>query len=240
MCPASQTATGRIPYNPAMDAPHPGSGLRELWLRFKTRWWLKVLGISVGMTAFMVVYFSLLRHPLFPVTLMPLTWLDRLIGYQPWSVWLYITLWIYISLVPTLLADWREMGAYLKEVLALSVGGFVIFLFWPTAVPQTYFDWHAYPSVAFLKSVDAAGNACPSLHVAFAVQAAVWLDRLLRHLGARAWLRAASLLWCLGILYSTLSTKQHVALDLYAGAAMGLAVTRFQSSLALTPALPRA
>jgi hypothetical protein len=219
-----------------MDRPTPAAGgLQEARRRFRTRWWLKVLGITAGMTSFMYVYFTLLRHPLFPVTLMPLTDLDRLIGYQAWSVWLYVTLWVYISLVPSLLGSWGEMRIYLRQILLLSLAGFAIFLFWPTAVPKTYFDWAAHPSVAFLKSVDATGNACPSLHVAFAVQTAIWLFHLLRHLGARPWLQLLNLLWCLGILYSTLATKQHVALDLYAGAALGLAVTLLKPRPRLLP-----
>jgi membrane-associated phospholipid phosphatase len=103
--------------------------------------------------------------------------------------------------------------------------GFGLFLFWPTAVPKLPMDGAAGSSVVgFLKSVDATGNACPSLHVAFSVLTAVWLQRLLRYLGAPHWLRALNWLWCLGILYSTLATKQHVAIDLYAGVALGLAV----------------
>ena len=209
-----------------MDALTPAAGgLREAWARFASRWWLKTLGLSAYMTVFMFIYFTLLRHPLFSVTLMPLSALDRLIGFAPWSVWLYATLWIYISLVPSLLWAWSEMRIYLVQVTLLSLLGFGLFLFWPTAVPKLPMDGAASSwVVGFLKSVDAAGNACPSLHVAFSVLTAVWLQRLLRYLGAAHWLRVLNWLWCLGIVYSTLATKQHVAIDLYAGAALGLAV----------------
>lgn len=215
-------------------------GLREAWARFAFRWWLKALGISAYITAFMFLYFTLLRHPQFPVTLMPLSALDRAIGFAPWSLFLYATLWFYISLVPGLLWSWNEMREYLLQVTVLGLVGFVIFLFWPTAVPASLMDWSAHPSVAFLKAVDAAGNACPSLHVAYAVLTAVWLQRLLRHLGAPAYLRLLNWLWCLGILYSTLATKQHVALDLYAGAAVGLAVALVRPQPVLTVAPTRA
>ena len=104
---------------------------------------------------------------------MPLTALDRAIGFAPWSLILYGSLWFYISLVPSLFHAWQEMRVYLVQVTLLSFVGFAIFLFWPTAVPPADIDWSAHPSVAFLKSVDATGNACPSLHVAFAVLTAV-------------------------------------------------------------------
>ncbi|HEY3644154.1 MAG TPA: phosphatase PAP2 family protein [Gammaproteobacteria bacterium] len=196
-------------------------GLREAWRRFAYRWWLKTLGISAYITGFMFLYFTLLRHPLFPVTIMPLTGLDRLIDFTPWSLVLYATLWAYISLVPSTLWSWSEMREYLLQVTLLGLLGFAIFLFWPTAVPDALIDWSAHPSVAFLKSVDAAGNACPSLHVAYAVLTGIWLQRLGRHFGASAAVLALNWLWCLGIAYSTLATKQHVALDLYSGALLG-------------------
>jgi len=195
------------------------------------------LGITAYITVFMFLYFTLLRHPLFPVTVMPLTALDRLIGFAPWSLGLYATLWFYISLVPALLWSWNEMREYLRQVTLLGLAGFAVFMFWPTAVPDALIDWSAHPSVAFLKSLDSAGNACPSLHVAYAVLTAIWLQRLGRHLGAPGALLLLNWLWCLAILYSTLATKQHVALDLYTGALLGAALTliRPRPAFTLTP-----
>lgn len=201
--------------------PPRTGGLLEAWRRFAFRWWLKALGTSAYITGFMFLYFTLLRHPQSTVTVMPLTALDRWIDFAPWSLGLYATLWFYISLVPGLLWSWSEMREYLLQVTLLGLLGFAVFLFWPTAVPAALIDWSAHPSVAFLKSIDAAGNACPSLHVAYAVLTGIWLQRLCRHLGAPVPVQVLNWLWCLGILYSTLATKQHVALDLYAGALLG-------------------
>ena len=207
-----------------VSAVSSSGNYRQAWGRFAFRWWLKTLGITAYITVFMFVYFTLLRHPQFPVTTMSLTALDRAIGFAPWSLFLYATLWFYISLVPGLLWSWSEMREYLLQVTVLALVGFAIFLFWPTAVPASLIDWSAHPAVGFLKTVDAAGNACPSLHVAYAVLTAVWLQRLCMYLGMPRWMQLGNWLWCLGILYSTLATKQHVALDLYMGAALGLAV----------------
>ena len=57
----------------------------------------------------------------------------------------------------------------------------------------------------------------------FAVFTAIWLARILRETGAGGGLRALNWLWCAGIVYSTLATRQHVALDAVAGAALGAA-----------------
>jgi membrane-associated phospholipid phosphatase len=129
-----------------------------------------------------------------------------------------------VSLAPALLIDRRELVSYGLAAVGLSVIGLGIFLFWPTAVPRPDVDWSQHPAFAFLKSVDASGNACPSLHVAFAVFTAVWFERLLRQMGAGRLVRALNWLWCLGILYSTVAIRQHVSLDVLAGAVLGATV----------------
>lgn len=194
---------------------------RQAVRRLRAHLPLKVFGTSVAISVFMVIYFILLRHPFFSVTLIPLTPLDRLIGFEPWSLVPYVSLWFYISCVPMLLAKRRELELYLSSVVLLAAVGFGIFLFWPTAVPAPDLDWTHYPSVAFLKSVDATGNACPSLHVAYAVLTALWLGRLLQDLKAPRWMHLVNWVWCLVIAYSTLATKQHVAIDLLGGALLG-------------------
>jgi len=181
-------------------------------------------GTMLGMAAFFAAYFWVLNHPLHPVTVMPLTAVDRWIGFQPWTLPLYLSLWLYVSLVPALMIDRRELASCGVAWTALSAVGLGIFLLWPTAVPPAGVNWAQHPSFAFLKSADAAGNACPSLHVAFAVFSAVWFGRLLRQLGTGPVVRILNWLWCLGILYSTVATRQHVALDVLAGAALGAAV----------------
>jgi membrane-associated phospholipid phosphatase len=188
-------------------------------------WWpAKLIGTTLGMAVFFVVYFWLLRHPINPITTVPLTAVDRLVGFRPEALPLYLSLWVYVSLAPALLIDRRELASYGLAWVGLSVIGLGIFLVWPTTLPPFEADWSRQSSVAFLKSVDATGNACPSLHVAFAVFSAVWLHRLLRHMGAGRLLRAVNWLWCLGILYSTIAIRQHVSLDVLAGAVLGAIV----------------
>lgn len=183
-----------------------------------------MIGTTLGMAAFFAAYFWVLRHPLHPPAIMPLTAVDRLIGFRPGALPLYFSLWFYVSLGPASLIDRREVINYGLAVVVLSLIGLGIFLAWPTAVPPSAMDWSQHPAFAFLKSVDASGNACPSLHVAFAVFTGVWLGRLWRQIGAGRLVRALNWIWCLGILYSTVATRQHVFLDVLAGAALGAVV----------------
>jgi membrane-associated phospholipid phosphatase len=62
------------------------------------------------------------------------------------------------------------------------------------------------------------------------VLTAVVLDRILRSLGASLGWRIFNAAWCGAILYSTLSTKQHVFSDIAVGSAMGLIAAQFFSS----------
>ncbi len=164
------------------------------------KWWpAKAAGLSVGMTVFFVGYFWLLRHPRHSPALMPHTAMDRLVGFRPWSLGFYLSLWFYVSLAPALLVVRRELVSYAVAAVGLSVAGLGIFYVWPTTVRWPDADWSQLPAFAFLGTEEAAGNACPSLHVAFAVLTGIWLDRLLRQLGAGCGARIVNGCWCGGI-----------------------------------------
>jgi membrane-associated phospholipid phosphatase len=180
-------------------------------------------GTIVIMTAFFVVYFWLLNHSRLPVTVVPRIFVDRMIAFRPGALPLYVSLWIYVPLAPALLRFPREMKIYTVAVLLLSAIGFGIFILWPTAVPKPEVDSSTASSIAYLKAVDASGNAFPSLHVAFAFFTAMLFERLLREMRSGLLLRALNWLWCLGIIYSTIAIRQHVALDAVAGIVMGAA-----------------
>lgn len=194
---------------------------RELAQRIRANFWLKSIGTTVFMTVFFIGYFFVLHHPVRPVTPMPMLALDRWIGVRGWTLPLYVSLWIYVPLVPALLRDRGELLAFGWAAAALAVAGLAVFVAWPTAVPALAVDWAQYPGLGHLKGVDATGNACPSLHVAFAVFAGLAADRIMRVGGWGRLLRGVNVLWALGIVYSTMATKQHVALDVIAGAICG-------------------
>jgi membrane-associated phospholipid phosphatase len=203
----------------------PANVLKEGVSRMGTYWWVKIGGTTAFMTGFFVMYFWLLTHPRFPVTTVPRIFVDRMIPFQPAALTLYLTLWFYVTIPPALLRFRREMVSYAIAATVLSLIGFGIFIVWPTAVPAADVDPSLLPSLARLKTVDASGNAFPSLHVAFAVFSAIWLSRLLREMRAGVSLHVFNWLWCAGIVYSTMAIRQHVALDAVAGAILGSSVT---------------
>lgn len=207
----------RLP-EPAVAAPR---WTVEIGQRMRRLLWLKVVGVSVFTWIFFLGYFHLLRHPAYPVFEMPLTALDRLIPFQPAWLAAYVTLWLYVGVAPGLLLRFVELVIYGLWAAALCLAGLACFYFWPSAVPPLRMDVSHLAGFALLQGVDAAGNACPSLHVAVAMFSAIWIEHLLRHARVPPALRLANAAWFLAIAYSTLAVKQHVVLDALAGAALG-------------------
>ncbi len=195
----------------------------QLVRRFCYLWPVKAIGTSVFMTLFFWCYFAVLRsHPGTAVEV-PRLWLDDWIGFSPAAFPVYASLWIYVSLPPALMASFRTLatfGVWVGTLCALCLG---IFWFWPTSTPPTPMNWDLYPGLAMIKGVDAAGNACPSLHVGSSVFSAMWLRRQLSDIAAPRWLQIGNVLVCAAIAWSTIATLQHVTLDVIAGAAIGAA-----------------
>jgi hypothetical protein len=182
---------------------------------------LKMLSTTGAIALFFTAYFWVMRHPLSAMTVMPVSWVDAWIGFIPAAFPLYASLWLYIALGTALARNIGELAAYGLASLAMSAVGLAVFMLWPTKVPDFGIDWSLYPWLQFMKSMDVSGNACPSLHAAFCVFTAAVLHVQLKSLDAARWVLAGNLLWCLGILVSTVATRQHVALDAIAGAVLG-------------------
>ncbi|MEP6610088.1 MAG: phosphatase PAP2 family protein [Burkholderiaceae bacterium] len=211
--------------------PLPAPWAKALWRRLCVLPLLKIAGTTLGIAAFFVVYFWVMHNPLARPVTIPLTPVDRWIVASELALLPYASLWLYVSLAPALSDGSSELLAYAKGAAIISVTGFVIYWFFPTAVPEFPTDWSRYPALEFLKSADASGNAFPSLHVAFAAYTGAVIARQLRSVGAPSWLRWTNRIWLVAIVYSTLATRQHVLVDvigglLLAGFAICLSVLR--------------
>jgi membrane-associated phospholipid phosphatase len=215
------------PGKPAATLAHAASigWMASAWQRMRHFLWLKAIGITLFCWVFFIAYFHLLRHPQSAPLQMPLTALDHAIGLNPLALGPYLSLWFYVGLPVVLQANLRHAVVYGGWAGALCMAGLACFYFVPTAIPPLLqdLDVAAHPGFSMLQGVDAAGNACPSLHVATALFSAWWVDWLLRDLGAPAWPRAVNGVWFALICYSTLAVKQHVALDVLAGLVLGAA-----------------
>lgn len=221
-CPAPDPHAER-----ALASTLPLSWSRQAVLRIKSHWALK-FGASVAFTgAFFQGYFLLLKYPLFEAFRMPVLAADHWIPLQPGALTLYASLWVYVQLAPAFFLRRTDLLAYGRALITLAVVGFAIFFFFPTTLPISSVDWSQHAAFQTLKEVDASGNACPSLHVAFGLFTAFSLSQSFRAIGAPRVLQVINALWCIGIIYSTLATRQHVLLDVLGGGLLALLVWKW-------------
>ena len=206
------------------SSPPTASWFAQLGRRVTILWFIKSIGTVFWIAAFFIGYFWVLRNPIAEITVMPLTALDHWLAFRPEALVLYVSLWVYVSLPPALVKNFRELFSFGVATLAMSLIGLGIFLFWPTAVPAFVFDVSGNPLLSILKGMDLTGNACPSLHVSFAVFSGIWMHRILREVQSPGAVLVLNWLWCAGIVYSTVATRQHVVLDVLAGMVLGFAV----------------
>ncbi|ADU36338.1 phosphatase PAP2 family protein [Variovorax paradoxus] len=203
--------------------PRPRTWTADIGLRIRRLFLLKAVGTTAFTWLFFIGYFHLLRNPSYPVAVMPLTALDHLIPFQPYTLGAYLSLWVYVGIAPGLQLTFRELVVYGLWIGGLCLTGLGLFYFWPTQIPPLTIDVSGYPGFAMLQGVDAAGNACPSMHVAVAIFTALWIEHLLRQARTPIVLRIVNWMWFAAIAYSTLAVKQHVVLDVVAGALLGMA-----------------
>jgi membrane-associated phospholipid phosphatase len=182
---------------------------------------LTFIGTSAFIFVFFLGYFYVQQHPAFVSTVMPLTSLDSWIPFQPLALVAYLSLWIYVGAGPGLQATRTDMLAYASWMGALCLTGLTIFYLLPTQVADVIGAESDSIFFRLLDRVDASGNACPSMHVAAAVFTAIRVDDVLRVVRSPPFLRLLNLGLCGLICYSTLAIKQHVVLDVVAGALLG-------------------
>jgi len=180
------------------------------------------LGLALGIC---IPYFTLQRLALFPRRAVPVLALDHAIDFQPGALWAYLSVGLLVPLAPLLATRRSELVRYARGLALLCVACFVAFLFVPVEGPRPAVppDHRAYQ---WLVALDRPANSFPSLHAGLALYSLLFGLRVLRGALAPAARRAVTglgTLWVALILYSTLATRQHWAIDLPAGMALAFA-----------------
>lgn len=209
--------------------------VNEIVARVKSHWQLKGVLSLVFTVACCVLYLSLQRHPMFPVVEAKAIWLDGLIPFVPDSIYLYETLSLLTPIAPWLMRSRDELNRYCKGLLIIMAIGFGTFFVFPTCSPRPHDILNVNRLYATLIGYDNELNAFPSLHVAFSVFSAAcchWVFDARSRERRFLWF---IWVWVLGIVASTLLTKQHVVVDVAAGIVLavgGYACACRQSGLA--------
>src|SRR5262249_59414892 len=151
---------------------------------------------------------------------------DDWIPFLRWTIWIYVSYYLFLILAIMLPGNDKLRSDAAYGLLLAGLIGLIIFTFWPTSIVRqapsldgvTGFLWR------ILFSVDTTVNALPSLHVANTCIAVVPLASR-----GRLW-RIIAIVWAALIIASTVTTKQHYAIDVPGGftlAAVCLLFVRF-------------
>jgi hypothetical protein len=177
-----------------------------------------LLGLSLGIC---IPYFSLQRVELFPLRRLPSLWIDAWIPFDPGWTWAYQSIALLVPLGPLLATHRDELARsrYSRGLAMLCAGAFAFFLLLPVEGPRPEVV-PQHEMYQLLVSVDRASNSLPSLHAGLAVYTFLFLYQVLRTALSPRGLRifvTAAFAWTGLILYATLATKQHWAMDVPPG-----------------------
>jgi membrane-associated phospholipid phosphatase len=153
-----------------------------------------------------------------PYTLEP-SWLDGEIPFLPQTAWIYQSLFLLLPLAAWLQTNNESFVRFASGFCLLVLTFSAIFWFYPTELraptSQPHLNWGYAHLVA---AVDGRRNAFPSLHAALTMFAGYSIARLRKGTAVRIFFS----LWIVALLISTLTTKQHIAVDVMVGAISGL------------------
>ena len=197
--------------------------MHEVPDRLRTNWRFKaLLAAGIGIP-FCACYLLIGHYPVLPARTLSLTWIDRAVGFHPYEwVWVYQSLYLPVNVIPWLARGRDDLLRYVKGLLILTLISFAIFIIFPVRAPK--------PTVAepqgmykLLLSYDAPCNAMPSLHAALLIYTFGFGRRVLGDAIPRG-LVGICVAWGALILYATIATKEHYAIDIVAGVALATGV----------------
>lgn len=196
--------------------------LREFRRRITTLWQLKAWLLALITIMFSVPYFVLGNHPVRAVHDLPMTWIDRAIGFHPkvW-VWVYQSFYLPVNLVPWLAERREDLRRYVKGFAIVSLVSFLVFIVYPVRSPRGTIA-HANGMHRLLLSYDPPLNALPSLHAGLMVYTLAFGRRILQGV-APVWMMAGAFVWGALALYATLATKEHYLVDVISASVLALA-----------------
>ena len=168
--------------------------------------------------------------------LLPMSWVDERVPFLPNTVWIYISEYIFFTVVYLVSRDMANLNKYLYSFLTLQIVSVLIFWAWPTTFPRDQYplpaDLNFLTAFAFntLRQADSPASCCPSLHVS-----SVFLSCYV-FLHEQREKFPLFLFWGILIAASTLTTKQHYLIDVFAGLGMsGLAYFTFHRWISYKP-----
>ena len=176
----------------------------------------RLVAVVFGGALVIALYLLPSRLELRPAITLDRSFIDDWVPFLGWTIWVYLSEYPLMVLAIWLGTDDRERSRLFYAFILAAVIALAIFILWPTAVARESPGSDGVTGLLWrwLYSVDTPANALPSLHVANTCLAATCLRRC-----GRAWQIVAPI-WAALIVLSTLTTKQHYAIDIAGGVAL--------------------
>lgn len=178
------------------------------------KYWVGPLGIL----AFVVFYMTPNHFVVFEPKYLFFFDFEKSVPFLNWSIWVYLSDYLYIGLVFMLLKEKNNMNKLFYSQVLLLFFSMFIFFFFPTTFPRPVVEYQGISGalIKMLHSLDNPGNACPSIHVAMTFLAGFGFIK------ERRKLFPFFMLWAVLISISTITIKQHYFIDVLVGFLLSL------------------
>lgn len=151
--------------------------------------------------------YILINHfPIFDAHKLPFLPGENQIPLMNWTVYIYLSIFIYIPIAIYLIPQERYARTFLA-LCAMCALHLIIFVIFPTIYPRAPID-DEYLLIRLIRIVDAPTNCFPSLHVALSMFFAIALLRTRKDK-----ISVVMFVWAVFIALSTVTTQQHYILD---------------------------
>lgn len=172
----------------------------------------------LGILAFLVFYMVPNHIHLFTHSYLYMFPFENGIPFIDWTIWIYISDYLYIGLVFMMLKNKENMNKIFYSQMLMLFFAMIIFFMLPTAYPRPEIEYIGFSGwmIKVLYSSDTPGNACPSIHVAMTFLAGFGFIKEQKRLFI------PFMVWAVLISLSTLTVKQHYVVDIIAGFTMAV------------------
>jgi membrane-associated phospholipid phosphatase len=183
--------------------------------------WMLLFGAIWGL-----VYLTTNHKQLFPPSYLPLSFVDKNMPFLPWTVWIYVSDFIYPLVAYILLKESRNLSVTVTSFAIMAAIAVSFFVLFPTIYPRPVASAEEVGwLMAWLWRTDSPANCFPSTHVSIVF---VVLIALKNEYPRLYW---PFLGWALLICLSTLTTKQHYLIDVIGGVAVAMGSTTLAEKL---------
>lgn len=169
--------------------------------------------LLIAVLAFIVCYLIPNHFGFIKATNLYLFNFETKIPFISWTVWIYMSDYVYVVLAFMLLKEKININKAFYSFLFFCVSSMLVFYIYPTTFPRPVVEYVGVNGILLklLHNIDTPNNCFPSLHVGMSFLLSYF------YLYEQKKYFPLFFLWSILISLSTLSTKQHYFVDILGG-----------------------